>query len=289
MVRRLNPGTPVLATTATANARVTEDVAAHLGESTLVLRGPLARASLQLSVVDALSPLDRFAWVVEQLPAPAGLGDRLHAHGRRRRAAGGGDRRPPRRRAAGGGLHRQAGGGGAGAPRGRPARQRAQGAGRDQRARHGLRQARPRLLRARRLAAVARVVLPAGRPRGPGPRPRPRGAAPVGRRRRCLGPLRDGHDPRPRSHARASRRASGRERPRGHGPRAGGGDRLAPRPGGADAQAARRRWGRGAGGGRMGRDRRAVGLRRGALRRHRRGPPARGRHHARVHPRASAA
>ncbi len=74
MVRRLNPDTPVLATTATANARVTEDVAAHLGESTLVLRGPLARASLQLSVVDALSPLDRFAWVVEQLPGLPGSG-----------------------------------------------------------------------------------------------------------------------------------------------------------------------------------------------------------------------
>jgi ATP-dependent DNA helicase RecQ len=74
MVRRLNPDTPVLATTATANARVTDDVAAQLGESTLVLRGPLARASLQLAVVDALSPLDRFAWVVEQLPDLPGSG-----------------------------------------------------------------------------------------------------------------------------------------------------------------------------------------------------------------------
>ena len=74
MVRRLNPDTPVLATTATANARVTDDVAAQLGESTLVLRGPLARASLQLAVVDALSPLDRFAWVVEQLPGLPGSG-----------------------------------------------------------------------------------------------------------------------------------------------------------------------------------------------------------------------
>lgn len=74
VLRRLNPETPVLATTATANARVTDDVAAQLGESTLVLRGPLARASLQLTVVDALSPLDRFAWVVEQLPSLPGSG-----------------------------------------------------------------------------------------------------------------------------------------------------------------------------------------------------------------------
>ena len=60
---------------------------------------------------------------------------------------------------------------------------------------------------------------------------------------------------------------------------------LAPRPGRADAQAARRRRGGRAGRGRLGRDRRAVGVRRGALRRRGRGPPPRGRHHARLHPR----
>jgi ATP-dependent DNA helicase RecQ len=59
VLRRLNPATPVLATTATANARVTEDVARQLGEATLVLRGRLARASLELSVVDRLTPLER--------------------------------------------------------------------------------------------------------------------------------------------------------------------------------------------------------------------------------------
>ena len=56
VLQRLNPQTPVLATTATANQRVTDDVATQLGDSTLVLRGPLARDSLQLTVVDALSP-----------------------------------------------------------------------------------------------------------------------------------------------------------------------------------------------------------------------------------------
>lgn len=54
VLRRLNPGTPVLATTATANERVTADVAAQLGPSTLVQRGPLARASLDLAVVPDL-------------------------------------------------------------------------------------------------------------------------------------------------------------------------------------------------------------------------------------------
>jgi ATP-dependent DNA helicase RecQ len=74
VLQTLNPKTPVLATTATANARVTEDVAAQLGEATLVLRGPLARGSLQLTVVDALSPIERFAWVVDHLPRLAGSG-----------------------------------------------------------------------------------------------------------------------------------------------------------------------------------------------------------------------
>lgn len=74
VLQRLNPDTPVLATTATANARVTEDVAAQLGASTLVLRGPLARESLQLSVIDALSPLERYAWVVDALPTLPGSG-----------------------------------------------------------------------------------------------------------------------------------------------------------------------------------------------------------------------
>lgn len=74
LLQRLNPGTPVLATTATANQRVTDDVAAQLGDSTLVLRGPLARSSLQLSVIDQLSPLQRYAWVVDQLPQLPGSG-----------------------------------------------------------------------------------------------------------------------------------------------------------------------------------------------------------------------
>ncbi|MBK8447247.1 MAG: ATP-dependent DNA helicase RecQ [Micropruina sp.] len=74
VLRQLNPDTPVLATTATANERVTDDVAAQLGEATLVLRGPLARASLELAVVDRLSPIQRYAWVVDQLPRLAGSG-----------------------------------------------------------------------------------------------------------------------------------------------------------------------------------------------------------------------
>ncbi|NUS49537.1 MAG: ATP-dependent DNA helicase RecQ, partial [Nocardioidaceae bacterium] len=74
VLQRLNPATPVLATTATANQRVTDDVAQQLGEATLVLRGQLARASLELSVVPSLSPLERYAWVVDHMPTLAGSG-----------------------------------------------------------------------------------------------------------------------------------------------------------------------------------------------------------------------
>ena len=81
VLQRLNPDTPVLATTATANARVTDDVAHQLGDATLVLRGQLARASLELSVVPStgsgqviMSPLERYAWVVDHLPRLPGSG-----------------------------------------------------------------------------------------------------------------------------------------------------------------------------------------------------------------------
>ncbi|WP_234812042.1 DEAD/DEAH box helicase [Mycolicibacterium brumae] len=74
VLTRLNPQTPVLATTATANARVTDDVAAQLGNQPLVLRGPLARRSLQLNVLPAMSPLARYGWVVDNLESLPGSG-----------------------------------------------------------------------------------------------------------------------------------------------------------------------------------------------------------------------
>jgi len=48
LLEDLPPGIPVLATTATANARVVHDVADQLGDGALVLRGSLDRASLRL-------------------------------------------------------------------------------------------------------------------------------------------------------------------------------------------------------------------------------------------------
>ncbi len=67
-------GTPVLATTATANTRVTEDVAHQLGTDTITFRGSLARSSLRLSVVPGLSAIERYAWVHEAIGSIEGSG-----------------------------------------------------------------------------------------------------------------------------------------------------------------------------------------------------------------------
>jgi ATP-dependent DNA helicase RecQ len=68
------PTASVLATTATANQRVTADVEAQLGAGTVTFRGTLARTSLRLSVVPSLSPLQRYAWVADALDALPGSG-----------------------------------------------------------------------------------------------------------------------------------------------------------------------------------------------------------------------
>jgi len=74
LVAEMAPGSPVLATTATANARVTADVAAQLGDDTVVLRGPLARSSLTLAVVPGLDGVQRYAWVADALGRLPGSG-----------------------------------------------------------------------------------------------------------------------------------------------------------------------------------------------------------------------
>ncbi len=66
--------TPVLATTATANTRVTLDVAAQLGVHTVTFRGSLARSSLRLSVVPGLTSIERYAWVADAIDAFDGSG-----------------------------------------------------------------------------------------------------------------------------------------------------------------------------------------------------------------------
>ena len=78
VLENLPSGVPVLATTATANARVTRDVAEQLasgadGEA-LVLRGPLDRDSLCLGVVELPAAQQRLGWLAEHLDELPGSG-----------------------------------------------------------------------------------------------------------------------------------------------------------------------------------------------------------------------
>ena len=79
----LAPDVAVLGTTATANDRVVDDVVAQLGAGQLggrdgdalrTYRGPLARASLRLEVLDLARPAERLAWLAENLPRMDGSG-----------------------------------------------------------------------------------------------------------------------------------------------------------------------------------------------------------------------
>ncbi len=76
LLAELPAGTPVLATTATANARVVADVADQLSsaDTTLVLRGALDRDSLHLSVLPLPSAAHRWAWLADHLPDLPGSG-----------------------------------------------------------------------------------------------------------------------------------------------------------------------------------------------------------------------
>lgn len=80
----LPEGIPVLATTATANARVTADVAEQLGggldpaaderSGVLVLRGSLDRESLRLGVLRLRTAEQRLAWLADHLSEQPGSG-----------------------------------------------------------------------------------------------------------------------------------------------------------------------------------------------------------------------
>jgi ATP-dependent DNA helicase RecQ len=101
LLAELPAGIPVLATTATANARVTRDVAEQLdprGDAdVLVLRGSLDRESLRLGVLRLPDQGSRLAWLAEHVGDLTGSGiiytltvaatvevaDHLRAHGHR--------------------------------------------------------------------------------------------------------------------------------------------------------------------------------------------------------------
>lgn len=82
LLTELPEGVPVLATTATANDRVVQDVSEQLGvggdeadqRETLVLRGTLDRESLRLGVVRLSTAQDRLGWLASRLTELPGSG-----------------------------------------------------------------------------------------------------------------------------------------------------------------------------------------------------------------------
>jgi ATP-dependent DNA helicase RecQ len=74
VVQLLPPSVPVLCTTATANDRVVGDIVDQLGQGLEVIRGPLDRESLELSVVELPEQAQRLAWLAEHIPDLPGSG-----------------------------------------------------------------------------------------------------------------------------------------------------------------------------------------------------------------------
>ena len=77
LIAQLPAGIPVLATTATANSRVVADVADQLGggdADVVIIRGPLARASLRLGVLRLPDAKARLGWLLSHLRDLPGSG-----------------------------------------------------------------------------------------------------------------------------------------------------------------------------------------------------------------------
>ncbi len=77
LIAELPDDVPVLATTATANERVVDDVVEQMGtggHEVFTLRGPLARTSLRLGVLELGTAWRRLAWLTEHLAELPGSG-----------------------------------------------------------------------------------------------------------------------------------------------------------------------------------------------------------------------
>lgn len=74
MIRSLPANLRLLATTATANDRVMDDLKVVLGPNLTVSRGDLNRPSLSLQTIRLPSQAERLAWLAEQLPRLDGSG-----------------------------------------------------------------------------------------------------------------------------------------------------------------------------------------------------------------------
>ncbi len=74
-ILKLMPETvPVLATTATANDRVVEDIKTQIGDQLIIQRGTLLRKSIFLQCINMPLQSERLAWLVKHLPTLPGSG-----------------------------------------------------------------------------------------------------------------------------------------------------------------------------------------------------------------------
>ncbi len=74
LIQSLPTNIPILATTATANNRVVEDIKTQLGQNILVQRGSLVRKSLKLQNISLASASARMAWLAQTIPKLKGSG-----------------------------------------------------------------------------------------------------------------------------------------------------------------------------------------------------------------------
>lgn len=74
IVQQLPSNVPILATTATANDRVIADLQNQLGDKVYVSRGPLTRDSLYIQVLNKPDKIERYAWILENVPKLEGSG-----------------------------------------------------------------------------------------------------------------------------------------------------------------------------------------------------------------------
>ena len=74
IVAQLPENVPFLATTATANDRVVDDLCAQLGKNVYISRGPLTRDSLYIQILNKPDKIERYAWMLENIPKLPGSG-----------------------------------------------------------------------------------------------------------------------------------------------------------------------------------------------------------------------
>lgn len=74
LLQNMPDNMPVIATTATANDRVVNDIEAQLGDRLQIIRGPLIRDTLQLQNLDIPNVNERLAWLVKNVPRIRGTG-----------------------------------------------------------------------------------------------------------------------------------------------------------------------------------------------------------------------